>query len=128
MLDRIDLHVDVPRIKYEALTDTTRGESSETIRARVDQVRRLQQARFVGAGVDDCLVNADMNARAIRRFCVLDAGAEELLGVAVRQMHLSGRGYHRTLKVARTIADLAGSDSLMAEHVAEAVQYRFGAE
>jgi magnesium chelatase family protein len=121
LLDRIDLHVEVPRLKKEELTEIAAGERSEVIRARVEKARALQLERFKGSKV---LCNARMLPRHMREFCRLDGEAEALLKSAIMQLKMSGRSYDRILKVSRTIADLEGSVSIKAAHIAEAIQYR----
>jgi magnesium chelatase family protein len=122
LLDRIDIHVDVPRVEYDKLVGAQEAERSATVRERVNQARTLQAKRF--AQVKGLYANADMGAGEIDRFCVLEANAQQLLGLSVRKMQLSARSYHRVLKLSRTIADLAMSDVIEAHHVAEALQYR----
>jgi len=122
LLDRIDIHVEVPRVNYEKLSGDRLGEPSAAIRARVMAARERQQRRF--RGHPRCLSNADMGAGEIREHCQLDGAGQSLMKAAVRQLNLSARGYHRVLKLARSIADLAGSDQIGAAHLAEAVQYR----
>lgn len=121
LLDRIDIHLEVPRIDYEQLADRRPGESSATIRARVERARATQRARF---GDGEVLTNADMRPKDTQRFVSLDASGEALMKAAVRQLSLSARAYHRVLKLARTIADLADSEPVLTSHVAEALQYR----
>ncbi len=121
LLDRIDIYIDVPRVEYEKLGDHRRGEPSERIRERVEAARERQRARFRELGL---AANADMGPGEIERFCTLEAPAQTLLQQAARQMGLTARGYHRVLKVARTIADLEGSDLIRTHHLAEALQYR----
>lgn len=121
LLDRIDLHIEVPRVPYEKLSRTTPGEASAVIRARVEAARERQRARLAGTGA---LCNADMGPAEVRRFCTLGREGQELMRAAMRQMQLSARGYHRVLKVARTIADLEGSADIRTPHLAEALQYR----
>ncbi len=121
LLDRIDIHVEVPRVEYEKLADNRLGEPSVAIRARVEAARQRQRERFKGTHTGS---NAEMNPAQVREFCPLDATGQSLLKAAVRQLHLSARAYHRILKLARTIADLACSEQIQAAHVAEAVQYR----
>jgi magnesium chelatase family protein len=121
LLDRIDLHVDVPRLKKEELTDAPAGEKSEVIRERVEKARTLQRARFKGSKV---ICNARMHPRHVREHCRLDKTAEGLLKSAIMQLKMSGRSYDRILKVSRTIADLDNSVSIKAAHIAEAIQYR----
>ncbi|MBC7812318.1 MAG: ATP-binding protein [Burkholderiales bacterium] len=122
LLDRIDLHVDVPRVEYDKLMGDERSESSAVVRERVMMARARQHERFVGlAGV---FANADMNAGQVQKLCVLMSEAKQLLDISVRRMQLSARAYHRVLKLSRTIADLADCDLIEVQHVAEAVQYR----
>ena len=126
LLDRIDIHVEVPRVDYDKLTDDRRGEPSEVVRARVQAARDRQAERFAAGrnGGRRLLSNADMGAREVTAFVKLDAESESLMRSAMQQMNLSARGYHRVLKLSRTIADLEGSDAVRAHHVAEALQYR----
>jgi magnesium chelatase family protein len=121
LLDRIDIHVEVPRVDYEKLADKRQVENSETIRKRVQASRERQLERFKGTKLT---CNAEMGPTEVGDFCQTDASGEKLLKAAVQQLHLSARAYHRVLKLARTIADLAGSEMILANHVAEAVQYR----
>jgi magnesium chelatase family protein len=144
LLDRIDIHVEVPRVDYQKLSDDRLGESSDAIRKRVEAARELQRRRFSDGKesnsrdllskssdsrrtkIDSSSVvcNADMRVGEIRQFCKLDGAGESLVRAAMGQMNLSARGYHRVLKLARTIADLAGSENIQAVHLAEALQYR----
>ncbi|MHB0870206.1 MAG: magnesium chelatase subunit ChlI family protein [Chloroflexota bacterium] len=121
MLDRIDIHVGVPRIGYEKLAGDSQGETSAQIRSRVDAAREVQRARFRGTSLT---CNADMGPADVRTHCRVEGSAQSILKAAVAQMHLSARAYHRILKVARTIDDLEGSPQIGPAHVAEAVQYR----
>ncbi|HEX5499451.1 MAG TPA: YifB family Mg chelatase-like AAA ATPase, partial [Thermomicrobiales bacterium] len=121
LLDRIDIHLDVPRIEPEQLADRRPGEPSAAIRERVAHARERQTARFANTPL---LTNADMGPREVRQFAALGPEAETLMQAAARQLSLSARAYHRVLKLARTIADLAASDEIGAAHVAEALQYR----
>ena len=121
LLDRIDIHLEVPRIEYEQLASKRAGEPSAAIRARVEAARTVQAGRFADG---PALTNADMGPRELERVVVLDAAGEGLMKAAVRQLNLSARGYHRVLKLARTIADLAGAELVSSGHVAEALQYR----
>ena len=116
LLDRIDIHLEVPAVAYQELRSNSGGESSAQIRERVERARSIQQARGY--------YNSRMPSRLIRKQCALDAAGERTLEMAVRRMGLSARAHDRILKVARTIADLGGSESVSAKHVAEAVQYR----
>ena len=122
LLDRIDLHIEVPAVKYQELASKERGERSEAIRGRVTAARSRQTARFRAR--KGLYANADMQSNEIREFCRVDGPGEELLKMAITKLGLSARAYDRILKVARTIADLAQSDGIKPEHVAEAIQYR----
>jgi magnesium chelatase family protein len=135
LLDRIDIHVEVPRVEYQKLSDDRLGEASEVIRGRVEAARVRQRERFDGQASGEqaagrqrwqerALTNADMRVAEIRQHCKLDPAGESLVKAAMGQMNLSARGYHRVLKLSRTIADLAGSDQIQATHLAEALQYR----
>jgi len=123
MLDRIDIHIEVPRVDYEKLSGDHLSESSETIRARVQAARDIQQNRFSN-GKLDIICNADMRVGEIRQFCKLQDEGQSLMRAAMSQMNLSARAYHRILKLARTIADLAGSEEIQSSHLTEALQYR----
>ncbi|MHB0913723.1 MAG: magnesium chelatase subunit ChlI family protein [Armatimonadota bacterium] len=122
LLDRIDIHIEVPRLKDQELVNRPTGETSETIRERVSRARAIQRERFAGDAKVHC--NAHMNAKQIRKYCQSDDGAKDLLRTAINQLNLSARAYDRILKLARTIADLAGEEQIALSHVAEAVQYR----
>lgn len=124
LLDRIDIHIEVQRVDYQKLSDGRVGESSETIRARVETARQRQRERFSKIKSSGILANADMRVGEIRQFCKLDDQSQSLMRSAMTQMQLSARAYHRVLKLARTIADLAGSDEILSAHLAEALQYR----
>jgi magnesium chelatase family protein len=122
LMDRIDLHVEVPRVDYDKLLGDERAESSAQVRQRVLMARQRQQARFDGrAGL---YANADMGASDVQQLCQLRPDARQLLDLSVRKMQLSARAYHRVLKLSRTIADLSDCDLIEAQHVAEAIQYR----
>src|SRR6266852_5930936 len=114
LLDRIDLHIEVPAVKYKELASKESGESSQAIRKRVIEARNVQMKRFVGRKEMYC--NADMQSKDIQSFCKLDAAGEELLKMAITKLGLSARAYDRILKVARTISDLAASPSIRPEH------------
>jgi magnesium chelatase family protein len=122
LLDRIDLHVEVPLIDYRQLSSETKQESSATIRERVMACRRLQEHRF--SSERDIRTNSEMTPKAMREFCKVGEDCASLLEQAMEQLHFSARTYDRILKVARTIADLDESIDLEAEHVLEAIQFR----
>jgi magnesium chelatase family protein len=122
LLDRIDIHVEVPRVDYDKLADDRTGEPSAAIRVRVEAARQRQRARF--AGSERLVSNADMGPAEIRDICVLDDAGKGLLRAAMQQLQLSARAYHRILKLARTIADLGGAERIDTPHLAEAIQYR----
>ncbi len=121
LLDRIDIHVEVPRVDYEKLADKRNVENSETVRKRVQAARDRQLQRFKGTKLT---CNAEMGPSEVREFCGVEPSAEKLLKAAMQQLHLSARAFHRVLKLARTIADLAECDVIAANHLAEAIQYR----
>ena len=122
LLDRIDLHIEVPAVKYKELASKESGEASKEIRNRVISAREVQMKRFEGRKGMYC--NADMQSKDIQTYCKLDSAGEELLKMAITKLGLSARAYDRILKVARTIADLSSSDSIRPEHISEAIQYR----
>jgi magnesium chelatase family protein len=122
LLDRIDIHVEVPRVDYDKLTDDRRGEPSAKIRERIQAARERQRARFRHS--PRLQANADMGASDIRDFCTPEPAGQQLLNTTLRQMQLSARAYHRILKLSRTIADLDDSDTITVSHLAEAIQYR----
>ena len=124
LLDRIDIHIEVPRVDYEKLSGDRVGETSEAIRARVQSARDLQNKRFSNNGSSEIVCNADMRVGEIRQFCRLQEEGKRLMRAAMTQLNLSARAYHRILKLARTIADLAGSEEIQSVHLAEALQYR----
>ena len=122
LLDRIDIHVEAPAVHYKELSSEERAESSEAIRERVLRARVVQRERF--AGNSKCLTNAQMSHNQIKMYCRLDDEGRELLRNAMEELHLSARAYDRVLKVARSIADLAGIRDIQPSHVLEAIQYR----
>jgi magnesium chelatase family protein len=127
LLDRIDIHVEVPRVEYEKLSDDRLGEPSAAIRLRVEVARERQRARFADTETHGGLslqCNADMGPAEVRQFCPVDAAGKSLLKAAMQQLGMSARAYHRILKLARTIADLVGSEGIETVHLAEAIQYR----
>lgn len=121
LLDRLDLHIEVPAVKFEELSSKSAGESSAQIKARVDAARAIQNARFAGTGIT---CNAKMTPLLLQQYCKLEATAQSLLKAAFEKLGLSARAYDRVLKVARTIADLDDSAQIQSKHIAEAVQYR----
>jgi magnesium chelatase family protein len=121
ILDRLDIHIEVPRLRHDELLSSRPGEASDEVRARVIQARAIQRRRFAGASIAN---NAQMRPRDIRQHCVLSDDVQRLLRTAIEQLHLSARAYDRILKLARTVADLAGSLPLEIDHVAEAIQFR----
>jgi magnesium chelatase family protein len=119
LLDRFDIQIDVPRLTFHDLEKSPPGEASETIRRRVQRAREIQAARF-----DKAMCNADMSPDQIRQYCRLDKEAMQLLRSAFDRLSLSARAHNKIIKVARTLADLAESEAIRVEHVAEAIQYR----
>lgn len=122
LLDRIDIHIEVTPVPFDKLSDERRGESSASIRERVTKARELQSQRF--ADIDYIHYNAQMDVKQIRKYCELDDNSMQLLKTAMEKLNLSARAYDRILKVSRTIADLAGTEHISGEHIAEAIQYR----
>ena len=116
--------IEVPRVDYEKLSADRVGESSETIRSRVQAARNIQNKRFSSNSSSGIVCNADMHVGEIRTFCKLQDEGQSLMRAAMSQMQLSARAYHRILKLARTIADLAGSEEIQSMHLADALQYR----
>ena len=121
LLDRIDLHVEAPAVPFAELRNQAPGESSASLRERVIAARDRQAKRF---GALRTRVNARMSSAQVRKFCALDAEAEEMLRMAMESLHLSARAHDRILKVARTIADLDCAEAIRAEHINEGIQYR----
>jgi magnesium chelatase family protein len=136
LLDRIDIHIEVPRVDYEKLSGDRVGEPSKCIRARVQAARNIQQAHFTkptsllsnSGSAPDIICNADMRVGEIRQFCKVGDEGQRLMRSAMTQLNLSARAYHRILKLARTIADLAGSEEIQSVHLVEALQYHGIAE
>jgi magnesium chelatase family protein len=122
LLDRIDIHIEVPAIEMNELTSVAEQESSAAIRERVRHARLIQQKRFTKES--PIRSNNQMTTRLLKKHCRLDSAGIELIRQAVVSLNLSARAYDRILKVARTVADLVGSDQITADHLAEAVQYR----
>jgi magnesium chelatase family protein len=121
LLDRIDIHLEIPAVKYKELTETKDAEPSAVIKARVENARAIQRKRFKSEGI---FYNASMNTKLIKKYCILNDEAKELLKMAMTELGLSARAYDKILKVSRTIADLAEAEGISAEHLSEAVQYR----
>ena len=122
LLDRIDLHIEVPAVEYREMSSGRAEENSAAIRERVSAARKRQQARFANDSKTTC--NARMTTRHLKQHCKLDTESQELIRIAMSELNLSARAYDRILKVARTIADLASADTITAEHISEAIQYR----
>jgi magnesium chelatase family protein len=122
LLDRIDLHIEVPLVKFRDMTGEKTGETSAQIRERIIVARERQQKRFAHKPKITC--NARMGSRELKSYCAIDAATMELLKFAMTDLNLSARAYDRILKVARTIADLAGSENIIGDHISEAIQYR----
>jgi magnesium chelatase family protein len=122
LLDRIDIHIEVPAVQYKDLLSKITGEKSTKIRERVINARKVQQNRF--RGFKEIFNNADMGTSEVRKYCVLDKAGEELLKMAMTKLGLSARAFDRILKVSRTIADLENTLNILPQHISEAIQYR----
>jgi magnesium chelatase family protein len=122
LLDRIDLHIEVPPVKFREISGDRTGETSSQIRERVVAARQRQHERFKDKPKITC--NARMGPKELKAFCELDEATKELLKNAMADLNLSARAYDRILKVARTIADLGGAEKISSDHVSEAIQYR----
>jgi magnesium chelatase family protein len=125
VLDRIDIQINVPRETYEKLSGKATGPSNKETREIVAEARRKQLKRFHGTAAQ---TNSDMGPKEITKFCILDRGAENLIKAAVTTHNLSGRSYHKILKIARTIADLDNKENVETGHIAEAISYRIKQE
>jgi magnesium chelatase family protein len=121
LLDRIDIHIEVPAVKYRDLTGETSSEDSETVKGRVNAARDIQRDRFAGKRL---YCNAQMTSRHLKKYCQIGEDSKGLLEKAIDKLGLSARAYTRILKIARTIADLAGTETIRPAHVSEAIQYR----
>ncbi|MFA4988277.1 MAG: YifB family Mg chelatase-like AAA ATPase [Candidatus Omnitrophota bacterium] len=122
LLDRIDIHIEVPQLKYREMSENREEESSEKIRGRVEKARELQKKRF--RNYPKVLHNAQMNGKIIKECCLLDEEAWRILRMAIAELGLSARAHDKILKISRTVADLSGSERILAEHISEAAQYR----
>ena len=121
LMDRIDLQIEVDNISYDELRFQKSGETSAQIKERINRVRAIQRKRFEKDGI---LTNAEMGAKELNKYCVIDKDCERLLQKAFEKLNLSARGTTRILKVARTIADIEGSENILPAHIGEAIQYR----
>jgi len=120
-MDRIDIHIDVPPVRFKDLSSVEKGQTSSELLERIYRARDIQKERFNRMKIH---INADMNSRHIRKFCVLDAESSDLMETAMEKFGLSARAHSRILKIARTIADLEEIPDIKSDHVAEAIQYR----
>jgi magnesium chelatase family protein len=121
LMDRIDIHVEVPAVKYRDLTGEVSGEDSEAIKNRVNRARGVQRERFTGKKIH---ANAQMTPRHLKKYCQIEEASKTLLGKAIDKFGLSARAYTRILKIARTIADLEGVEDIATHHISESIQYR----
>lgn len=121
MLDRIDIHLEVPLVRYQELTSKQLPEASAQVKERVEKARLIQVERFKDEGI---LCNASMNHKQVRKFCELGKDEKDLLKMAMLELNFSARAYDKVLKISRTISDLAGSEQIKTEHLSEAIQYR----
>lgn len=121
LLDRIDIHLNVPRLNYEELSQRRKGDTSDLIRERVNKTRKIQEKRYRN---DDSLFNAYLESKELEKYCMLDKEGEELLKMAILELGISARAYDKILKVARTIADLEEKETIEASHISEAISYR----
>lgn len=122
LLDRIDIHIEVVPVSFDKISDERLAEKSEVIRQRVEKARKIQEERFDGEEGIHC--NAQMSSKLLRKYCQANEAGKQLLKTAMEKVGLSARAYDRILKVSRTIADLAGSENIETDHLAEAIQYR----
>ncbi len=120
-MDRIDIHIEVPAVRYRDLSGNRSGEDSESIKRRVNQAREIQRGRFSGKKIYG---NAQMSSRHLKKFCQIGEDSRGLLEQAIDKLGLSARAYTRILKIARTIADLEGMEAIGSAHISEAIQYR----
>jgi magnesium chelatase family protein len=121
LMDRIDIHIEVPAVKFREIAGEAPAEPSSAIRERVTRARIVQQDRFRHDGIH---ANAHMKSRHIRKYCRISDDSQQLMEAAMHRLGLSARAYNRILKVARTIADLTGSEAIVSSHISEAIQYR----
>ena len=121
LLDRVDIHLNVPRLNYDELSGKRKGDPSEVIRGRVNRARKIQEKRHKKDGVT---FNAHLESRELEKYCTLDKDGEELLKMAILELGISARAYDKILKIARTIADLEEKETIEASHISEAISYR----
>jgi magnesium chelatase family protein len=121
LLDRIDIHIEVPAVRYQELSSNLPAESSAQIKERVNKTRTIQRERFEDEGI---LCNAQMSHKQVKKFCVLGKEENELLKMAMTELNFSARAYDKILKVSRTVSDLSGNEVILPEHISEAIQYR----